>query len=135
MPCYRCGVRQVDPDRGESPWKRGVRADRQVLICPACQASVNWSADLDRCPACESVHLVRRLGEVECQDCGHVREPGDDADLVLAGSGDLSAMAASGAPAGDAALDLGDTQPGLAREVELALDRVLGRAGRPARIG
>ena len=30
--------------------------------------------------------------------------------------------------------DLGET-PGLAEEVELALARVLGRAGRPARIG
>jgi hypothetical protein len=75
MPCYRCGARQVDPDRGESPWKRGVRADRQVLICPACQSSVDWSAELDRCPVCSSMHLVRRLGEVECRDCGDVREP------------------------------------------------------------
>ena len=46
MPCYRCGARQVDPDRGESPWKRGVRADRQVLICPGCQSSGDWLADL-----------------------------------------------------------------------------------------
>ena len=75
MPCYRCGARQVDPDRGESPWKRGVRADRQVLICPACQSSVDWAAELDQCPVCSSMHLVRRLGEVECRDCGDVREP------------------------------------------------------------
>ena len=75
MPCYRCGARQVDPDRGESPWKRGVRADRQVLICPACQSSVDWAGELDRCPVCSSMHLVRRLGEVECRDCGDVREP------------------------------------------------------------
>jgi hypothetical protein len=135
MPCYSCDARQVDPDRGESPWKRGVRADRQVLICPACQASVNWAADLDRCPACGSVHLVRRLGEVECRDCGHVREPGDDADVALAARGDVSAVASSQAPPRDAALDIGGTPPGLAQEVELALARVLGRAGRPARIG
>jgi hypothetical protein len=114
MPCYRCGARQVDPDRGESPWKRGVRADRQVLICPACQSSVDWSAELDRCPVCSSVHLVRRLGEAECRDCGYVREPGH-AD-------------------GDENVDAAGT-PGLAEEVELALDRVLGRGRRPARIG
>jgi hypothetical protein len=75
MPCYRCGTRQVDPDRGESPWKRGVRGDRQVLICPACQVAHDWTADLDHCPVCSSVKLVRRLGEAECRDCGSVRPP------------------------------------------------------------
>jgi len=130
MPCYRCGARQVDPDRGESPWKRGVRADRQVLICPACQSSVDWSAELDRCPVCSSMHLVRRLGEVECRDCGDVREPSAAPASVTP-----SPMpgASSAAPAGGDA-DLGVT-PGLAEEVELALARVLGRSGKPARIG
>src|SRR5258708_7735297 len=72
MPCYRCGTRQVDPDRGSSPWQRGVRADRQVLICPCCQDAWDWKADLDSCPACAGAHLVRRLGEVECRDCGTI---------------------------------------------------------------
>jgi hypothetical protein len=137
MPCYRCGARQVDPDRGESPWKRGVRADRQVLICPACQSSVDWSAELDRCPVCSSMHLVRRLGEVECRDCGDVREPSAAPASVTPISG---AAAAPGGAAGDAGgssvggdTDFGET-PGLAEEVELALARVLGR-GKPARIG
>jgi hypothetical protein len=76
MPCYRCGTRQIDPERGSSPWRRGVRTDRQVLICPDCQASADWIADLDRCRECTSVHLVRRLGEVECRDCGSVAEAG-----------------------------------------------------------
>jgi hypothetical protein len=139
MPCYRCGARQVDPDRGESPWKRGVRADRQVLICPACQSSVDWSAELDRCPVCSSMHLVRRLGEIECRDCGDVREPSAAPASVTpisgaapggaAGSAGGSSVASS--VGGDA--DLGET-PGLAEEVELALARVLGR-GKPARIG
>ena len=141
MPCYRCGARQVDPDRGESPWKRGVRADRQVLICPACQSDVGWTRELDQCPVCASVHLVRRLGEVECRDCGFVREPGaaGPAETVLgpppgAVSGPApDAAADDGIPPG-ARPDLGET-PGLAEEVELALARVLGRAGRPARIG
>jgi hypothetical protein len=147
MPCYRCGARQVDPDRGESPWKRGVRADRQVLICPACQSSVDWTGELDRCPVCSSAHLVRRLGEVECRDCGYVREPGASAGAAVgvgAAPGVASAAAAgavSGAVSGaepdsvpGADPDFGET-PGLAEEVELALARVLGRAGKPARIG
>jgi hypothetical protein len=136
MPCYRCGARQVDPDRGESPWKRGVRADRQVLICPACQSSSDWMSELDRCPVCSSVHLVRRLGEVECRDCGYVREPG-----AVAGAGvpDVTGAASEAVPGGVGGIPgpepgLGET-PGLAEEVELALERVLGRGRRPARIG
>jgi hypothetical protein len=132
MPCYRCGARQVDPDRGESPWKRGVRADRQVLICPACQSSVDWAAELDQCPVCSSMHLVRRLGEVECRDCGDVREPSPPAAGVSTISGVARADPPDGMPGGDH--DFGAT-PGLAEEVELALARVLGRAGKPARIG
>jgi hypothetical protein len=142
MPCYRCGARQVDPDRGESPWKRGVRADRQVLICPACQSSVDWVGELDQCPVCTSLHLVRRLGEVECRDCGYVREPtgpvsvgpgsGAAPDAPAPGQGSASGGVPGIAPG--RAPDLGET-PGLAEEVELALARVLGRAGRPARIG
>jgi hypothetical protein len=114
MPCYRCGTRQVDPDRGESPWKRGVRGDRQVLICPGCQAAFDWMADLDRCPVCAGIRLMRRLGEVECRDCGSVGQPIAAADV------------------GDAD---GGGSPGLAEEVELALARVLGKARRPAGIG
>jgi ribosomal protein L37AE/L43A len=137
MPCYRCGARQVDPDRGESPWKRGVRADRQVLVCPACQSSADWTGELDRCPVCSSAHLVRRLGEVECRDCGYVREPG-----AVTGSGVPDVTGAvpdsrsgrGGAPGAGPEPGFGDT-PGLAEEVELALQRVLGRAARPARIG
>jgi hypothetical protein len=111
MPCYRCGTRQVDPAKGESPWARGVRGDGQVLVCPSCQDAVDWRADLDHCPVCSSVHLVRRLGEAECRDCGWVAPaaPGQPAAVPLAAEGDL------------------------AREVEQALARVLGRAGSTAR--
>lgn len=114
MPCYRCGTRQVDPDRGESPWRRGVRGDRQVLICPSCQAAFDWAADLDRCAVCSSVHLVRRLGEVECRDCGSVGQP------VLASEAVLDESDASGS-----------VSSSLAEEVELALSRVLGTPHRP----
>jgi hypothetical protein len=141
MPCYRCGARQVDPDRGESPWKRGVRADRQVLVCPACQSSVDWTGELDRCPVCSSVHLVRRLGEVECRDCGHVREPAGGPVGVGPVPGAVSGAPSPGPAPGELPgvvpgrdPGFGET-PGLAEEVELALERVLGRAGRPARIG
>ena len=117
-----------------------------MLICPACQSSVDWAAELDRCPVCSSAHLVRRLGEVECRDCGYVREPGGSGS---AGVGPVSgvappAAAPSAAPGAGAGVEpgrvpgadpgFGET-PGLAEEVELALARVLGRAGKPARIG
>ena len=105
MPCYRCGARQTDPDRGQSPWKRGVRDDTQVLICPACQAGRDWVADLDRCGRCGTAHLVRRLGEVECRDCGQVGEPAPQAGGAAAGGGQAD---------------------GLADEVARALERVLG---------
>jgi hypothetical protein len=106
MPCYRCGARQTDPIRGASPWKRGVREERQVLVCPNCQAITDWAADLEKCTACHSAGLVCRLGEIECRDCGHTRtaEPGGEA-LVTSGA------------------------PGLSEEVEAALSRVLRRRG------
>jgi hypothetical protein len=145
MPCYRCGTRQVDPDRGESPWKRGVRGDRQVLVCPGCQAAFDWTADLDRCAVCGGIHLVRRLGETECKDCGCVRDPAADAGVAAAGAAGPDAAgpagpagSAGGPGAGGAGLarpdDSGGLTPGLAEEVEQALARVLGRAQRPAGI-
>jgi len=121
MPCYRCDLRQVDPDRGESPWKRGVRDGRQVLICPDCQGSFDWMNDLDDCPVCGGVHLVRRLGEIECRDCGMVRDPGDGADGPAAGSAD---PVSSAGPGGRAAAG------SLAEDVERALERVLGHTRR-----
>ena len=124
MSCYRCGTRQVDPGQGSSPWKRGVRTERQVLICPGCQADGDWAAELDRCPVCSSVHLVRRLGEVECRDCGAVGESAVPASTATGYGG--------GAGAGFGADD--GAPPGLAEEVEQALARVLRRSPRPAEI-
>lgn len=107
MPCYRCGTRQVDPDRGESPWKRGVLGDQQVLICPGCQSAHDWTADLDHCPACSGVRLVRRLGEAECKDCGWVRPPVASALpghlAVLARTGRAATGGGAAAPGGPAA--------------------------------
>jgi hypothetical protein len=106
-------------------------------------------AELDRCPVCLSAHLVRRLGEVECRDCGYVREPGSASGGAVPATGVPTGAAGPGAVAPGAGPpsagppgegeprpepDFGET-PGLAEEVELALARVLGRAGRPARIG
>jgi len=73
MPCFHCGTRQTDPDRGASPWQRGVRHDRQVLICPECQRTGRWPAELDHCGECGSTELICRLGEIECRACGAVR--------------------------------------------------------------
>jgi hypothetical protein len=115
VPCYRCGVRQTDPERGKSPWRRGVVHDQLVLICPVCQESADWTSELERCAKCRSAHLIRRLGQIECLDCGLVREP---EALVPVGGPD---------PAGrpSAAADTADTA--LADEVSRALDRLLGR--------
>ena len=118
MPCYRCGVRQTDPERGKSPWRRGVLRDELVLVCPTCQESGEWTAELESCSRCASTHLIRRLGQVECLDCGLVREPEAlrTPGLVPAAR-PRSASTAAGRP--DAAL---------AEEVGRALDRLLGRA-------
>jgi hypothetical protein len=130
MPCYRCGTRQVDPDRGESAWRRGVRAESQVLICPGCQAAFDWASDLDRCAVCSSVHLVRRLGEAECRDCGSV---GQAVVAVSAGSGSVAGPVQDGAAGSVGARGAsslgggaGSSEASLAEEVELALSRVLG---------
>jgi hypothetical protein len=104
MPCHSCGARQTDPVRGSSPWKRGVRDERQVLICPGCQYTRDWTADLDRCEKCGSTALVCRLGDIECRGCGHVRPARRESEGELLE--DSSA-------------------PGLSEEVAAALNRVL----------
>ncbi|WP_449063727.1 hypothetical protein [Planomonospora algeriensis] len=100
MPCFSCGARQTDPVRGASPWKRGVRRQTQVLICPDCQRV--HDLDLDTCSSCGSIALICRLGEVECRSCGAVR--------------------LADRPQADP-----ERPDGLADEVAAALDRVLGR--------
>jgi hypothetical protein len=115
VPCYRCGVRQTDPERGKSPWRRGVVRDQLVLICPACQESADWTSELERCAKCRSAHLIRRLGQVECLDCGLVREP-----AAPLNPGPIPGLTPGLNPGRDAA----DTA--LADEVSRALDRLLG---------
>jgi hypothetical protein len=89
-----------------------------VLICPTCQSAGQWVADLDRCLVCASIRLVRRLGEVECRECGNVCEPAT-----------VTSAAAIAATAGD-----GITSPELAEEVARAIAKVLRRTTRPAPI-
>jgi hypothetical protein len=91
-----------------------------VLICPGCQSDGEWVTGLDRCALCASIHLVRRLGEVECRDCGAVR----------AGS-----VGSAGSVAADAGTLVAPGSPGLAEEVEQALARVLRRVGQPGLSG
>jgi hypothetical protein len=86
------------------------------------------------------VHLVRRLGEIECRDCGRVGEPaavpdsgrGHGLGQDARGPGGGRPGPADGSHAADAG---GSGTPGLAEDVERALARVLGRAGRTAGIG
>jgi len=93
MPCYRCGARQTDPGKGPSPWKRGVIADEQVLVCPECQQTHDWTGDLDRCQSCGSTMLVRALGETRCRDCSFTKQAARvDANR---GDSDLSADVAA----------------------------------------
>lgn len=121
-----------------------MRRDSQVLICPHCQASDDWTADLARCPRCGSVHLVRRLGEVECRDCGTIvppsagpgEAPGGEALAGQALGGETLGSEALGGEAlggealgGEVALTelAGGPSPDLSEEVARALERVLGR--------
>jgi hypothetical protein len=120
VPCYRCGARQTDPARGASPWRRGVRDAQQVLVCPDCQRSADWTADLDRCPACGSTALVRRLGKPVCRDCGASPDDYLEADT---GAAEAGLAGPAGAPTG------------LAAEVAAAIDRVLGRVSATASSG
>ncbi|MGH8825668.1 MAG: hypothetical protein ACRDVN_14525 [Jiangellaceae bacterium] len=120
MPCYRCGARQTDPARGASPWRRGVRDADQVLVCPDCQRTSDWTADLDRCPACGSTALVRRLGRTVCRDCEASRDAGLEADPAAVGASVVDPVA----PPTD-----------LAAEVAAAIDRVLGRVPASASAG
>jgi hypothetical protein len=123
MPCYRCGARQTDPVRGASPWKRGVRHEAQVLVCPDCQRE--HDLDLDTCASCGSIALIRRLGEVECRSCGAVRLAGSDDDPPVSSE----PLAAADTPASRAQVCADSLVPaGLAAEVEAALSRVLGRS-------
>jgi hypothetical protein len=91
-----------------------VLRDELVLVCPACQESGEWTAELESCSRCASVHLIRRLGQVECLDCGLVREP--EVALVPAARPRSASTAA------------GRSDAALAEEVGRALDRLLGRA-------
>jgi uncharacterized Zn finger protein (UPF0148 family) len=109
-----------------------------VLICPQCQSGRDWASDLDRCPSCGAVRLVRRLGEVECRDCGQVRESADTPAADVPAAADAPAPAGAPRPLsrgpgeGEAPTDAddpaaaGDSAAALAEEVARALDRVLG---------
>jgi hypothetical protein len=125
MPCYHCGTRQTDPDRGASPWTRGVLHDHQILVCPACQTLRDWIAELDRCGRCASARLVRRLDEVECRDCGLVRLTSASSEEASEGTSGPGLIRAARAPGVPAAPD-----PELAAEVERALAKVLGKTAK-----
>jgi len=115
MGCLRCGRRQVDPDSGPSTWRRAVVAGEQVLVCPDCQVD-GWTEGLDRCRACGSTALVKRLGEVSCRACG---ASGEAAGGPTAADGPQAADGSDESPAPSAA------RAALADDVAAALDRVL----------
>lgn len=114
MPCYRCGSRQTDPARDAGAWRRGVRGDEQVLVCPDCQRTSTWADELDRCDSCGSTALVRRLGWTVCRDCGRTLDASRRVTAAVRPSQDAE-------PSPHGADDV------LARDVAAAIDRVLGR--------
>ena len=97
-----------------------MRRQSQILICPGCQDAVDWMSDLDRCSRCSSVHLVKRLGEVECRDCGAIVSP--------EGSGETGFAETPGEEPGGAGPAVAGRGPDLSEEVARALDRVLSRS-------
>ena len=103
MPCFACGVRQTDPVRGPSAWKKLVRRGEQVLVCPDCSTTPGWDGDADRCATCGSPALSKSLGMLRCKACG------------VTAAGESSAHPA---PA-----------EGLSDDVGRALDRIFGREG------
>ena len=128
VPCYRCGARQTDPVRGASHWRRGVRADVQVLVCPDCQQDSSWLDDLDRCPICGSTALFRRLGATVCRECEARRlaaAPVRGAWPTAAGDASSGAAESTSVKSVTSA---GEGDYDLAREVAAAIDRLLGRA-------
>jgi hypothetical protein len=113
VPCYRCGARQSDPEAGKpSPWRQGLVAGHQVLVCPGCYPEV--TPDLARCSRCAGVRLVRRLDQVECLDCHQTT----DASADPAGP--------SPRPVDSGSADSGSAHSSLAADVARALDRLHG---------
>ncbi|HEX3964140.1 MAG TPA: hypothetical protein VHZ03_47085 [Trebonia sp.] len=109
-----------------------------VLVCPACQRHPGWSGELQSCARCGSLHLIRRLDQVECLDCCLVRDADaarDDTAREQAGPGDTAREQAGPGDTGREQAGPGDTGPGdgpvgdaaLAAEVASALSRVLHR--------
>jgi hypothetical protein len=100
-----------------------VLRDQLVLVCPACQESGEWTAEVESCSRCASVHLIRRLGQVECLDCGLVREP-EAVPAPGLNPGPNPRLTPGLVPAGRPA---SSPDAALAEEVGRALDRLLGR--------
>lgn len=109
MGCARCGRRQSDPASGPSDWRRGVLGGAQVLVCPDCAADGALDR-LDRCSACGSTALVRRLGETTCRGCGAVDSAVPGEGFGVPGGADRSALEADVAAAIDRVL--GGSDPG-----------------------
>lgn len=94
-----------------------------MLVCPDCQRSADWTADLDLCPRCGSTALVRRLGRTVCRECEAAQAGGLPAGLGTVPVGLADDEVEDGRPPGRD----GGRDSDLAREVAAAIDRVLGR--------
>ncbi|WP_211658636.1 hypothetical protein [Phytoactinopolyspora halophila] len=102
-----------------------MRSDAQVLVCPDCQQSSGWTAEVDHCPTCDGTNLVRRLGETVCRSC----ESSATAEFLAVESTTDRGLSVGSLSQHDQSGDERD----LSSEVATAIDRVLGRhAGPPA---
>jgi uncharacterized Zn finger protein (UPF0148 family) len=98
---------------------RAVRAEEQVLVCPDCQQSHGWAADVDHCPVCGSTRLVRRLGATVCRAC----EESATAEFLAVESTVDTGVSSAAAGGRHRRPD----SPDLSAEVATAIERILGR--------
>ena len=106
------------PDAGRARGSGAWRASTWCSCARRASGRLAGRRSFQSCAGCGSLHLIRRLDQVECLDCRLVRAaaPDDDAPDGAAADGTTAdGTAAADAPAGDATL---------AAEVAIALRRV-----------
>jgi len=96
-----------------------------VLVCPECQRTHDWMAELDACARCGSALLVRTLGETQCRNCGATAETVIGA--AAAGATSAAAPCAGESRAEDSRTGESGRIPGLSEDVAAALDRLFRR--------
>ena len=94
---------------GELGYLEVAELQGHLSFCPDCAADGALDR-LDRCSACGSTALVRRLGETTCRGCGAVDSAVPGEGFGVPGGADRSALEADVAAAIDRVL--GGSDPG-----------------------